>query len=113
MTFISTGGPTTNVIWTRGSDTVTEGNETVLNDRVTAKYTHTLTENVSTSFPITYSCRVSNDRPSFVILYASIHVSTFSKGMPMSYGLVFLIVNEIFTSYTIALSLAFNNIHVH
>ena len=41
---ISTGGPATTVSWTRDSTTViTEGTETVLNDPVTAQYTHTLT----------------------------------------------------------------------
>ena len=38
---ISTGGPATNVTWTRDSTTViTEGTETVLNDPVTAQYIH-------------------------------------------------------------------------
>ena len=40
---ISTGGPATTVTWTRGSVTITEGTETVLNSRSTAQYTHTLT----------------------------------------------------------------------
>ena len=43
LTCISTGGPATTVTWTRDSTTVTEGTETVLNDPVTAQYTHTLT----------------------------------------------------------------------
>ena len=43
LTCISTGGPATTVTWTRDSVTVTEGTETVLDDPVTAQYTHTLT----------------------------------------------------------------------
>ena len=43
LTCISTGGPATTVTLTRDSVTVTEGNETVLDDPVTAQHTHTLT----------------------------------------------------------------------
>ena len=43
LTCMSTGGPATTVTWTRDSDTITEGNRTVLHDGVTAQYTHTLT----------------------------------------------------------------------
>ena len=43
LTCNSTGGSATTVTWTRDSVSVTEGNETVLNDPVTAQYTHTLT----------------------------------------------------------------------
>ena len=43
LTCTSTGGPATTVTWTRDSVTVTEGTETVLDDPVTAQYTHTLT----------------------------------------------------------------------
>ena len=57
---ISTGGPATTVTWTRDSITVTQGTETVLNDPVTAQYTHTLT--VTTAGE--YTCTVSNDKPS-------------------------------------------------
>ena len=61
LTCISTGGPATTVSWTRDSTTViTEGTETVLNDTVTAQYTHTL--NVTTAG--VYTCTVSNDKPS-------------------------------------------------
>ena len=42
LTCISTGGPATTVTWTRDSVNVTEGTETVLDDPVTAQYTHTL-----------------------------------------------------------------------
>ena len=64
LTCISTGGPATTVIWTRDSDTVTEGNETVLDDRVTAQYTHTLT--VTGRLGGLYTCTVANNKPSEV-----------------------------------------------
>ena len=60
LTCISTGGPATTVTWTRDSTTVTQGTQTVLNDPVTAQYTHTL--------PVTtagqYTCIVANNKPS-------------------------------------------------
>ena len=61
LTCISTGGPATTVTWTRDSTTVTEGNKkTVLNDPVTAQYTHTLTM----TLPGLYTCTVANNKPS-------------------------------------------------
>ena len=60
LTCISTGGPATTVIWTRDSTTVTEGTETVLNDPVTAQYTHTLNVTVAGE----YACTVANNKPS-------------------------------------------------
>ena len=60
LTCISTGGPATTVTWTRDSTTVTEGNETVLNDPVAAQYTHTLTVTAAG----VYTCTVSNNKPS-------------------------------------------------
>ena len=62
LTCISTGGPATTVTWTRDSTTVTEGTETVLNDPVTARYTHTLT--VTGILPGLYTCTVANNKPS-------------------------------------------------
>ena len=62
LTCISTGGPATTVTWTRDSDTVTEGTETVLDDPVTAQYTHTLT--VTGRLRGLYTCTVANDKPS-------------------------------------------------
>ena len=62
LTCISTGGPATTVTWTRDSTTVTEGNETVLNDPVTAQYTHTLI--VTGRVPGLYRCTVKNNKPS-------------------------------------------------
>ena len=62
LTCISTGGPATTVTWTRDSTTVTEGTETVLDDPVTAQYTHTL--NVTGRIGVLYTCTVSNNKPS-------------------------------------------------
>ena len=63
LTCISTGGPATTVTWTRDSTTVTEGTETVLDDPVTAQYTHTLT--VTTGGVVgVYTCTVANNKPS-------------------------------------------------
>ena len=62
LTCISTGGPATIVTWTRDSVTVTEGNETVLDDPVTAQYTHTLT--VTGREGGLYTCTVANNKPS-------------------------------------------------
>ena len=62
LTCISTGGPVTTVTWTRDSVTITEGNETVLNNPVTAQYTHTLT--MTGRLGGLYTCTVSNNKPS-------------------------------------------------
>ena len=63
LTCVSTGGPATTVTWTRDFTTVTEGTETVLEDPVTAQYTHTLT--VTGRYEGNYyTCTVANNRPS-------------------------------------------------
>ena len=62
LTCISTGGPATTVTWTRDSVPVTEGTETVLDDPVTAQYTHTL--NVTGRQAGLYTCTVANCKPS-------------------------------------------------
>ena len=62
LTCISTGGPATTVTWTRDSGNITEGTETVLNDPVTAQYTHTLT--VTERLGGLYTCTVTNNKPS-------------------------------------------------
>ena len=62
LTCISTGGPATIVTWTKDSETVTEGAKTVLNDPVTAQYTHTLT--VTGRLQGNYTCIVANNKPS-------------------------------------------------
>ena len=65
LTCISTGGPATTVTWTRDSITVTEGTETVLDDPVTAQYTHTLTVTGMLESTSIYTCTVANKKPSF------------------------------------------------
>ena len=57
----STGGPATTVTWTRDSETIS-GGMTVLDDPVTAQYTHTLT--VTGRLGGQYQCTVSNNKPS-------------------------------------------------
>ena len=61
LTCTSTGGPATTVTWTRDSETVS-GEMTVLDDPVTARYTHTLT--VTERDGGEYQCNVSNNKPS-------------------------------------------------
>ena len=61
LTCTSTGGPATTVTWTRDSQTVS-GGVTVLDDPVTAQYTHTLT--VTGRLGGQYQCNVTNSRPS-------------------------------------------------
>ena len=61
LTCTSTGGPATTVTWMRDSETVS-GGMTVLDDPVTAQYTHTLT--VTGSLGGQYQCNVSNSKPS-------------------------------------------------
>jgi len=61
LTCTSTGGPATTVTWTRDSETVS-GGMTVLDDPVTAQYTHTLT--VAGRLGGQYQCTVSNNKPS-------------------------------------------------
>ena len=60
LTCVSIGGPATYVTWTRDDDVLTEASETVLDDTLTAQYTHTLT--VTTAGE--YTCTVANAKPS-------------------------------------------------
>ena len=63
LTCTSTGGPATTVTWTRNSMAVSGGMTlTVLDDSVTAEYTHTLT--VTGRLGGQYQCTVSNNKPS-------------------------------------------------
>ena len=62
LTCTSTGGPATTVTWTRGPWTFL-GGRTVLDDPVTAQYTHTLT--VTWILAGQYQCTVSNNKPSW------------------------------------------------
>ena len=61
LTCISTGGPATTVTWTRDSMPL-DGGLTVLDNAMTAQYTHTLT--VTGTLPGYYECTVSNTKPS-------------------------------------------------
>ena len=69
LTCISTGGPATNVTWTRDSVTIIEGTKIVLNNRLTAQYTHTLTVTSGGE----YTCTVANNKPSTVSATISVH----------------------------------------
>ena len=60
FTCISTGGPATTVTWTR--DSVEVVGNTMLDDPVTAQYTHTLT--VTEILVGLYTCTVANNKPS-------------------------------------------------
>ena len=60
LTCVSIGGPAIYVTWTRDDVVLTEGSETVLDDTLTAQYTHTLT--VTTAGE--YNCTVANSKPS-------------------------------------------------
>ena len=62
LTCISTGGPATTVTWTRDSEEVSGEMTTVLDDPVTAQYTHTLT--VAGRPRGLYQCTVNNSKPS-------------------------------------------------
>ena len=77
LTCISTGGPATNVTWTRGSDednlmTVSDNTQvSVLVNATTAEYIHTL--NVTgTKYSAVYGCSVSNNKPSSANVIATI-----------------------------------------
>ena len=61
LTCISTGGPATTVTWTRDSGPVSGERMTVLNNRESAQYTHTLT--VTGRLGGLYQCTVSNNKP--------------------------------------------------
>ena len=62
LTCISTGGPATTVTWTRDSGEVVGDTETVLDNKVTAQYIHTLT--VTGRLGGLYTCTVTNNKPS-------------------------------------------------
>ena len=86
LTCTSTGGPATTVTWTRDSDTVTEGTETVLDNRVTAQYTHTLT--VTGRLEGLYTCIVANDKPSedsAQLFVKGVHIYSSVSGVLLSY----------------------------
>ena len=61
LTCISTGGPATNVTWTRASEEIS-GGSTVLDNAMTAQYIHTQT--MTGRHGGLYICTVSNNKPS-------------------------------------------------
>ena len=71
LTCTSIGGPATTVAWTRDSETVS-GGISVLDDPVTAQYTHTLTE--TGRLGGLYQCTVSNNKPSTANAIAQLSV---------------------------------------
>ena len=63
LTCISTNGPPTNVTWTRDSVVAIGDTEIILNDPITAEYTHYLT--VTGRLGGLYTCTVANNKPSY------------------------------------------------
>ena len=61
LTCTSFGGPATTATWTRDSETVS-GGMNVLDNAMTAQYTHTLT--VTGRLEGQYQCNVTNTKPS-------------------------------------------------
>ena len=61
LTCTSTGGPVTSVAWRRNFTSLS-GGMTVLDDPVTAQYTHTLTLNERLGARTRYRCAVSNNK---------------------------------------------------
>ena len=74
LTCISTGGPATNVTWTRDSGPAVGESETVLDNPETAQYTHTLTVTSAVMVEEVYTCTISNNKPSSMAASASITV---------------------------------------
>ena len=79
---ISTGGPATNVTWTRGNDednlipVLDNAQVTVLENAITAQYSHTL--NVTgTDLSAVYGCSVSNNKPSSAKAIASNGINSY------------------------------------
>ena len=94
LTCISTGGPATNVTWTRGTDEdnqVSVSSVSVLVHATTAEYIHTL--NVSgTELPAVYGCSVSNNKPSSAKVLVTIGIYNSRKYiMVTNTGLCFII----------------------
>ena len=84
LTCTSTGGPATTVTWTRDSEAVS-GGMTVLDDPVTAQYTHTLTQTVTGRLGGRYQCNVSNNKPSqnstSLIVKGMVSINCHEQGM--------------------------------
>ena len=86
LTCITTGGPATTVTWTRDSEEIS-GGMTVLDNAMTAQYTHTVT--VTGRLGGQYVCTVSNDKPS----QASASYTVKGNAKPLLLCTTFLLVN--------------------
>ena len=76
LTCISTGAPPTNVTWTRDTTTViTEGTNTVLNNGVMAKFTHTLlvTDRRAGDYRCAIANKVSSDSAQLTVQGETFH----------------------------------------
>ena len=76
LTCTSTGGPATTVTWTRDSEDMS-GGMTVLDNLMTAQYTHTLT--VNERLLGHYQCTVSNSKPSTATAQLTVTGSAYRK----------------------------------
>ena len=117
LTCVSTGGPATNVTWTRGNDEVNlilvdlldNAQVTVLENAITAQYSHTL--NVTgTDLPAVYGCSVSNNKPSSAKAIASIviNVQVFPNKTYIAHELF-----SLFLSLYTCRYLKIQNLHFH
>ena len=76
LTCISTGGPATTVTWTRDSEPATGEMQSVLDNPMTAQYTHTLTVTGGQEYKGIYTCDVSNNKPSSASASYTIYIHT-------------------------------------
>lgn len=70
LTCVSTGGPATMISWFRNFENIT-GGITMLDNTVTAQYTHILT--VTERLGGLYECSVSNNKPSTAVKNFTVH----------------------------------------
>ena len=75
LTCNSTGGPATTVTWTRDSATSMGDEMTVLDNRETAQYSHTLI--MTGRLGGNYQCNVSNSKPSEAVANFSVKSKVF------------------------------------
>ena len=119
LTCISTGGPATNVTWTRGIDednllpVLDNAQVTVLENATTAQYSHT--RNVTgTDLPAVYGCSVSNNKPSSAKAIASNGIKLMLKHSQMT---LICIAHELFSlflsMYTCRYLKIKQNLHFH
>ena len=121
LTCISTGGPATNVTWTRGTDednllpVLDNAQVTVLENATTAQYSHTV--NVTgTNLSAVYRCSVSNNKPSSAKSIASNGIKLMLKHCQMT--LIYMyIAHKLFSPflslYTCRYHKIKQNLHFH